>query len=180
MENNKKIVKDIELNLDQRNAFECVMKDKNSFKTFLLYGPTGSGKTEVYIAIAKQLNQADKQVLIMVPEINLTPQLEENLKNRFDRKHVCVYHSGISNSEKKKNYDNIKSGKIKTIIGTRSSLFLSFKSLGAIIVDEEHDDSYKQNDGCRYSARDIAFYICKQKKIPLVTRFRHTIDRNLL
>ena len=168
LENNNNIVKDIELNLDQRNAFECVMKDKNSFKTFLLYGPTGSGKTEVYIAIAKQLNQADKQVLIMVPEINLTPQLEENLKNRFDRKHVCVYHSGVSNSEKKKNYDNIKSGKIKTIIGTRSSLFLSFKSLGAIIVDEEHDDSYKQNDGCRYSARDIAFYICKQKKIPLV------------
>ena len=168
MENNKKTFKDIELNLDQRKAFECVLNDKNTFKTFLLYGPTGSGKTEVYIAIAKQLNQADKQVLIMVPEINLTPQLEENLKKRFESKHVCVYHSGISNAEKKKNYDHVKSGKIKTIIGTRSSLFLSFKSLGAIIVDEEHDDSYKQNDGCRYNARDIAFYICKQKKIPLL------------
>ena len=79
MENNKKTFKDIELNLDQRKAFECVLNDKNTFKPFLLYGPTGSGKTEVYIAIAKQLNQADKQVLIMV-EINLTPQLEENFK----------------------------------------------------------------------------------------------------
>ena len=131
LENNNKTVKDIELNLDQRKAFECVLNDKNTFKTFALR-TTGSGKTEVYIAIAKQLNQADKQVLIMVPEINLTPQLEENLKKRFESKHVCVYHSGISNAEKKKNYDHVKSGKIKTIIGTRSSLFLSLKVWGLL------------------------------------------------
>ena len=167
-EYNKKEISKIELNSDQHKAYECVIKNKNAFKTFLLYGPTGSGKTEVYIAIAKQLNKMDEQVLIMGPEINLTPQLEANLKSRFESKYVCVYHSGVSNIEKKKNYDNVKSGKIKTIIGTRSSLFLSFQRLGAIIVDEEHDDSYKQNDGCRYNARDIAFYICKQKKIPLL------------
>ena len=125
-ENKKKEVRKIELNSDQYKAYERFIKNINSFKTFLLYGPTGSGKTEVYIAIAKKLNEINKQVLIMVPEINLTPQLEANLKSRFETKHVCVYHSGVSNSDKKKNYDNVKSGKIKTIIGTRSSLFMSF------------------------------------------------------
>ena len=169
-EYNKKEISKIELNSDQHKAYECVIKNKNAFKTFLLYGPTGSGKTEVYITIAKQLNKMDKQVLIMVPEINLTPQLEANLKSRFESKYVCVYHSGVSNIEKKKNYDNVKSGKIKTIIEL-DSLFLSFKSLGAIIVDEEYDDFHEMM--VVDIMPEISHFIFVNKKIPLLLILPH-------
>ena len=140
------------------------------FAPFVLYGVTGSGKTEVYLqAVAKKLNESpDGQTLVMVPEINLTPQLETVVRARFPDTTVAMLHSRLTESERLKNWLSIASGKARIILGTRLAILAPAPKLGLIIVDEEHDPSYKQQEGLRYSARDLAVWRANQLKIPVV------------
>ena len=131
---------------------------------FLLYGATGSGKTEVYLQAANKVLQSDKkaQVLMMVPEINLTPQLEERVRERFcplfGDDAVVSMHSGMTNPQRLKSWLAAHDGRARIVLGTRMAIFASMPHLKLIVVDEEHDPSYKSQDGARYSARDLAVY----------------------
>ncbi len=146
----------ISLNKEQKNAKSKIIKSINqSNKPILLEGVTGSGKTEVYFEIVEKFLEDKKQVLIMVPEISLTPQLEARFKKRFGID-VLLWHSKISKKNRKKIWHQCFIGDQTIVIGARSSLFLPFSNLGLIVVDEEHDSSYKQEDNIRYQARDLA------------------------
>ena len=143
------------LTSDQSHIVEGVSRTLTSFATHLLDGVTGSGKTAVYIECIRRVIETGKQALVLVPEIGLTPQT----RSRFEAAlgfHVPVIHSGISVTERGKAWAMARSGAAPVILGTRSSVFCSFKSLGLIIVDEEHDSSLRQQDHPRYSARDVA------------------------
>lgn len=124
---------------------------------YLLRGVTGSGKTEVYLRLAENALVKGKQVLILVPEIGLTPQMIERVSKRFDTG-LAIYHSGLSPQEKYEQYQKVKNRKANIIVGTRSAIFLPFEDLGLIVIDEEHDQSYKQDSEPCYHARDIAIY----------------------
>jgi len=138
-----------------------------TFSCSLLHGVTGSGKTEVYFTAMDEVLARGQQVLLMVPEIGLTPQLVMRIEQRF-RHSVALMHSALNESERHLSWWHAKQGSAKIIIGTRSSIFSSFANLGLIIVDEEHDGSFKQQDGVRYHARDVAIYRAKQHSIPIV------------
>ena len=127
---------------------------------FLLFGATGSGKTEVYLRCVQQLleREPDAQALVMVPEINLTPQLEERFVARFGTQAVVSLHSGMTNPQRLKSWLAAHSGGARIVLGTRMAVFASMPKLKLIVVDEEHDPSYKQQEGARYSARDLAVY----------------------
>ena len=127
---------------------------------FLLFGATGSGKTEVYLQAVQRLFAADPQAqaLLMVPEINLTPQLEQRFVARFGRGHVVSLHSGMTQPQRLKSWLSAHSGSARVVLGTRMAVFASLPRLKLIVVDEEHDPSYKQQEGARYSARDLAVY----------------------
>ncbi|MEK9803138.1 MAG: DEAD/DEAH box helicase, partial [Curvibacter sp.] len=127
---------------------------------FLLYGATGSGKTEVYLRRVQQLleHQPDAQALVMVPEINLTPQLEQRFAARFGAEAVVSLHSGMTNPQRLRSWLAAHSGAARIVLGTRMAVFASMPGLRLIVVDEEHDPSYKQQEGARYSARDLAVY----------------------
>lgn len=154
------------LQADQSSALEEILHCQQ-FQTFLLDGVTGSGKTEVYLqAIAKQL-EAGKQALVLVPEIALTPQTIQRFQARFLCKMV-VFHSKVSDSEKWQSWHAVSSGSAGIIIGTRSAIFAPLKSPGIIIVDEEHDASFKQQSGFRYSARDLAIIRGRIENIPVI------------
>jgi primosomal protein N' (replication factor Y) len=140
---------------------------QQSFSSTLLHGVTGSGKTEVYFSAMESVLAADKQILLMVPEIGLTPQLIERVKHRFSQP-LVVMHSGLNDTERHLAWWHTKQGNAKIVIGTRSSVFSSFADLGLIIIDEEHDGSFKQQDGVRYQARDVATYRAKQKNIAII------------
>ncbi|REJ70411.1 MAG: primosomal protein N', partial [Proteobacteria bacterium] len=144
-----------ELTSDQNRVVESVTKTLTTFVTHLLDGVTGSGKTAVYIDCIKQVIERGQQALVLVPEIGLTPQTQSRFEAALGFE-VPVIHSGISDSERGKAWAMARSGTAPVILGTRSSIFCSFKSLGLIIVDEEHDGSLKQQDHPRYSARDVA------------------------
>lgn len=145
------------LNQEQRNAVDTICASKG-FAPFVLYGVTGSGKTEVYLHVMEETLRRDKdtQVLLLVPEINLTPQLESRVRERFPEESVVVMHSALGNAERAKNWLSVHEGRSRVLVGTRLSVFASFKKLGLIVVDEEHDASYKAGDGIRFSARDLA------------------------
>uniref|UniRef100_UPI002FE0FCD6 primosomal protein N' n=1 Tax=Noviherbaspirillum sp. TaxID=1926288 RepID=UPI002FE0FCD6 len=140
----------------------------------LLYGVTGSGKTEVYLQAAAQvLAQGEQrgdpaQVLILVPEINLTPQLEQNIRTRFPGVTVATLHSGLAEGERLSQWLSAHLGRARIVLGTRLAILASMPHLKLIIVDEEHDPSYKQQEGLRYSARDLAVWRARQLGIPLV------------
>ncbi len=153
-------------NLEQSIAISTI-NEAVGFNTFLLEGVTGSGKTEVYLQIIEPLLLAGKQVLILVPEIGLTPQTVSRFESRFGIS-VGVLHSNLNNKERALVWKQAKEGEIGIVIGTRSSIFTILKNPGMIIVDEEHDESFKQQDGLRYHARDVAAYRSKQLNIPLV------------
>ncbi len=142
---------------------------KNSLekKPVVLNGITGSGKTEVYFALAKEVLEKEKQVLILLPEISLTVQFLERFKNRFGRK-PSVWHSKITPAEKRKIWKNVYCENEKIVIGTRSALFLPYKNLDLIVVDEEHDGSYKQEDLFLYQARDMAVLRSKIEKTKII------------
>ena len=145
------------LNAHQRNAVSAINAklDKNSYSVFLVHGITASGKTEVYInAIEYALNQ-DKNAIMLIPEISLTPQFVDIMTRRFGSK-IGVWHSGITNIEKYKLFHKAKAGEIKIMLGARSAIFAPFKKLGVIIIDEEHEHTYKQEQKPSYDAREIA------------------------
>ena len=137
------------------------------YRCFLLYGITGSGKTEVYLNLIAQVIKQNKQALILVPEISLTPQTVKRFINRFNVK-VAVIHSKISVQDKAQDWLAAKDNSAKIIIGTRSGIFVSTYNLGLIIIDEEHDNSFKQQEGFKYHARDLALVRAKDNNIPII------------
>ncbi len=140
---------------------------QSHYQSWLLEGITGSGKTEVYMQTITPFLKAGKQILILVPEIGLTPQTVQRFERRFGVS-VGALHSGLNDEERFSVWYQAKYGHIAIVIGTRSAVFTDFKNLGIIIIDEEHDNSFKQQDGFRYHARDIAAVRAKQLNIPLV------------
>lgn len=155
------------LNSEQAEAVQKILAAKNTFKPFLLHGITGSGKTEIYLNIIQQLMEDQKQILLLVPEISLTPQMIARFGARFNT-HIATLHSHLTESERMQAWMDAKSGDCKIIIGTRSAIFTPFANLGAIIVDEEHDSSFKQQDKFRYHARDLAVMRAHILQIPII------------
>lgn len=157
------------LNAAQEQAITNVLASSQNFKPWLLYGITGSGKTEVYMQVLQQiLKQENAQVLVLVPEINLTPQLEARFRSRLSQYALVTLHSNLSESERLQNWLAASSGTAKIVIGTRLSVFTPMPHLRMMVIDEEHDSSYKQQDGMRYHARDVAMVRAKQLNIPIV------------
>ncbi len=141
------------LHSSQQQAIQEIEESNDSI--FLLHGVTGSGKTEVYLQLANHQLQHGKQVLILVPEIALTPQMIERVSARFSNA-LAIYHSGLNAQQKYEQWKLVRSGEARIVVGTRSSVFLPFQDLGLIVMDEEHDGSYKQDVQPCYHARDIA------------------------
>ncbi|MDO4378333.1 MAG: primosomal protein N' [Erysipelotrichia bacterium] len=136
----------------QKKAVNTVLNTNK--EVILLHGITGSGKTEVFLQLSKLIGQQDKQVLILVPEISLTPLMVKRFKERFNN--IAVYNSALSAQEKYEQYCLVKENKVKIVVGTRSAVFMPFNNLGLIVIDEEHDNSYKQDSMPRYNTRDVA------------------------
>ena len=151
----------------QQHAVAAICAGLHSYQSFLLDGVTGSGKTEVYMRAISDVLAMRKQALLLVPEIGLTPQLLARFTGRFPVG-MAVLHSGLSDSERLQSWRNAASGEARLIIGTRSAIFAPLPQPGIIVVDEEHDSSYKQQDGFRYSARDIAIMRARSLNIPVV------------
>ena len=156
------------LNADQQKASDEIQTAFGKFQPFLLYGITGSGKTEVYFdAMAKVLAQG-RQVLFLLPEINLTPQLLERVENRFADVPTAVLHSQMAAGRRTQDYLRAMLGQAKLVIGTRLAVFTPMPDVGLIVVDEEHDGSFKQDNELRYHARDLAVWRAKQSGCPVV------------
>ena len=155
-----------ELSQEQKKSLKLMNKLSNKFRVHVLQGTTGSGKTIVYFEALKSLINKGFQGLILLPEIGLTGQFEQKFFEFFGFK-PAVWHSGISKKKKEIIWSGVNEGKIKVIIGARSSLFLPFRNLGLIIVDEEHDQSYKQDEGIIYNARDMAIVRASFENIPI-------------
>ena len=156
------------LNTDQQKASDEIQTAFGSFQPFLLYGITGSGKTEVYFdAMAKVLAQG-RQVLFLLPEINLTPQLLKRVENRFADVPTAVLHSQMAAGKRTQDYLRAMLGQAKLVIGTRLAVFTPLPDVGLIVVDEEHDGSFKQDNELRYHARDLAVWRAKQSGCPVV------------
>ena len=156
------------LNADQQKASDEIQTAFGKFQPFLLYGITGSGKTEVYFdAMAKVLAQG-RQVLFLLPEINLTPQLLKRVENRFADVPTAVLHSQMAAGKRTRDYLRAMLGQAKLVIGTRLAVFTPLPDVGLIVVDEEHDGSFKQDNELRYHARDLAVWRAKQSGCPVV------------
>jgi primosomal protein N' (replication factor Y) len=155
------------LTSEQQQAVDAVTQSAG-FRCFLLHGITGSGKTEVYVHLMDYVLQRGGQVLLLVPEINLTPQLEGYFHSRFPDATLVSLHSGLSENERLNNWQQAQSGAAQIVLGTRLSVFAEMPALSLIIVDEEHDSSFKQQDGLRYSARDVAIIRASQSGVPIV------------
>ena len=149
----------LKLNDEQQNVLKEINKsiESNLSKTFLLHGVTGSGKTEVYIQAIKKAVDMGKQAIVILPEISLTPQTIKKFAERFEGK-IAVLHSKLSPASKYKYWQMIKKDEIKIVIGARSAIFSPASNLGIIVIDEEHETSYKAGDTPRYHARQVAFY----------------------
>ncbi len=155
------------LNQDQKKCLKEINSFGNKFNVTLLQGITGSGKTIVYFEKIRENIKKNKQTLVLLPEIFLTNQFNKRFEDYFGFK-PAIWHSKISKKEKREIWQNIINGNIKLVIGARSSLFLPFKTLGLIVVDEEHDTSYKQDEGIRYNARDMAISRGSIENIPVL------------
>ncbi len=158
--------REFDLNDDQRSAVGAI-NTAAGFCPSLLYGVTGSGKTEVYLEAIREVVSRGRQALVLVPEISLTPQLVNALQERFGRS-VAVLHSGLAPGERHYNWWRARQGHSPVVLGTRSAVFVPLLRPGLIVVDEEHDPSYKQQDGLRYHARDVAVYRAKLENVPIV------------
>lgn len=157
----------IELNSDQLKASRVLIKSTKNNEVVLLDGITGSGKTEVYLSAVNEILHQGDQVLILLPEITLTHDFVHNLKKRY-KYQIAEWNSSLTENQRRNIWFGVLNKEIKLIIGARSSLFLPFKKLGLIIVDEEHDQSYKQEDGIIYNARDMAILKSKQLNIACI------------
>lgn len=157
----------LSLNAEQQAVVDDFTQQKQPFFIALLEGITGSGKTEVYLRLIAHCLVQGKQALVLVPEIGLTPQTLSRFQQRFDCE-MAVFHSNLTDLQRLKYWQQARDGRAKIIIGTRSAIFTATQNLGLIVIDEEHDLSYKQQDGLRYSARDLACMRAKLENIPLV------------
>lgn len=151
----------------QQLAFDSIESALNTPKTFLLHGITGSGKTEIYLQTIDQVLKQGKEAIMLVPEISLTPQMTIRFKERFSDQ-VAVLHSGLSAGEKYDEWRKIQRGEVKVVVGARSAIFAPFQNLGLIILDEEHESSYKQDDSPRYHARDMAIWRSEYHNCPVI------------
>jgi primosomal protein N' (replication factor Y) len=157
------------LNSDQQHAVEEILAGGKDFRVWLLHGITGSGKTEVYMQLLQAMLQVDgTQALVLVPEINLTPQLEARFRARFPRHSTVMLHSQMNESERLRGWLRAQRGEARIVIGTRLSVLTPMANPVVVVVDEEHDSSYKQQDAMRYSARDVAIMRAKRANIPVV------------
>ena len=170
---NSKNIKDtqnLKLTDEQQKAFNKVVEtiDNNKYEQFLLYGVTGSGKTEVYLQLIDKVIKEDKSAIVLVPEISLTPQMLDRFISRFGKEKIAVLHSKLSIGERHDEWERIKEDKAKIVIGARSAIFAPVKNLGIIIIDEEHDSSYKSEATPKYNAKEVAKKIAKEANVPLL------------
>ncbi len=155
--------------LNKEQAVACTaINQSRGFNSFLLEGVTGSGKTEVYLQCLEEVLKRGEQALVLVPEIGLTPQTVNRFRRRFPDTPIMLWHSALTDNERLQTWRFCEKASCAIVIGTRSSIFLPFLRLGMIIVDEEHDSSFKQQDTLRYHARDLAAYRAYQHNIPLI------------
>jgi primosomal protein N' (replication factor Y) len=155
------------LNDEQQVAVDRVLESPNQFHAYLLQGVTGSGKTEVYLAMIESVLAQGKQVLVLVPEIGLTPQTAQRFE-AYLQQPVIALHSCLNDKERHCAWHLVRSGEVKVLLGTRSALFTPFQNLGLCVLDEEHDLSFKQQDGFRYSARDLLVRRAQLENVPVV------------
>ena len=160
----------LKLTDEQENAFIKIAKamDENINEQFLIYGITGSGKTEIYMQLIEKAVKENKSAILLVPEISLTPQMIDRFISRFGKEGIAVLHSRLSIGERHDEWMRIKENKAKIVIGARSAIFAPAQNLGLIIIDEEHDSSYKSESSPRYNAKEVATEIAKLNKCPLV------------
>ncbi len=156
------------LNDAQAAAVAAIAAAAGTFARFLLYGVTGSGKTDVYLAAAAQVLAAGRQVLMLVPEINLTPQLVARVHGELPGVRVATLHSGLTDRERRAEWLAAAAGDAQLVLGTRLAVFAPLPALGLVVVDEEQDASYKQHDGVRYHARDAALWRARRRGVPVV------------
>jgi primosomal protein N' (replication factor Y) len=166
-EHSLQLLPTLQLNINQQAAIDVITSSLHHFQTFLLHGVTGSGKTEVYLQVIEQVLAQQKQALILVPEIGLTPQTIARFRERFAVPIVAL-HSALTDRERLIAWSSAKTGEAAIIIGTRSAVFTPLAKPGVIIIDEEHDLSFKQQDGFRYNARDLAVMRGRLENIPVV------------
>ena len=160
---------------EQQAAVDSVIESLGQYRSFVLHGITGSGKTEVYLQIAQQCLKSGHQVLVLIPEIALTPQLLERFRARLGGGTTLI-HSGLSPQHRYISWWRAREGTATVIIGTRSAIFTPMKRPGLIIIDEEHDHSYKQQDGFRYHARDLAIKRANMENIPILLGLCHAFN----
>ena len=162
--------KNLEFTEEQQNAYNKIQESINEkeYKEFLLYGVTGSGKTEIYLQLIKKVIDENRTAIVLVPEISLTPQMLDRFISRFGKDEIAVLHSKLSIGERHDEWKKIKEGKIKIVIGARSAIFAPLENLGIIIIDEEHDSSYKSESTPKYNAKEIASLLAKVNKCPLL------------
>ena len=153
------------LNEDQKRSVDLIMNSKK--KKFLIHGVTGSGKTEIYMNLVSSMLKDNKQSIILIPEISLTPQMVERFKGRFGRD-IAVFHSRLSDGERYDEWMRVKQGNVKIAIGARSAIFLPFENLGLIVIDEEHEASYKSDSDPKFDAREIAYMKCELENCLLI------------
>lgn len=156
------------LNPDQRAALDAAIAEPFAFRPSLLQGVTGSGKTEVYLAAAARVIDAGRQALLLVPEINLTPQLEQRIASALPAIRVAALHSRLGAGERRARWLAAARGDIQLLVGTRLAVFAPLPRLGLIVVDEEHDASFKQQEGVRYHARDVAVLRAQLREVPVI------------
>jgi len=157
-----------ELRAEQRDAMQRIARSSGQFEAFLLHGVTGSGKTEVYLHLIAGVIERGGQALVLVPEISLTPQLEERFRHAFPEATLAVMHSGLEDIARTTAWLQAARGEAAIVLGTRLALLAPLPKLGLVVVDEEHDPSFKQQEGLRYSARDAAVYLARLAGCPVV------------
>src|SRR6185503_3072236 len=157
-----------ELNPDQIKGLKTILDalDSGEHRAILIHGVTGSGKTEVYIQAIEQVVRFGRQAILLVPEISLTPQTVARFRARFDR--VAVLHSHMSDVERHEHWRRIATGNVDVVVGARSAIFAPTPQLGLIVLDEEHESTFKQETAPRYHARDVALHSAADQKVPLV------------
>lgn len=155
----------VTLNEEQQAVVDSV--NLSNYDTYLLYGVTGSGKTEVYMELIDKTLKMEKTAIMLVPEISLTPQIVDRFITRFGD-NVAILHSGLSDTERYDEYRKIMDGKVKIVVGARSAIFAPLKNLGIIVIDEEHTPTYKQDNHPRYNAKDVAILRGKYNNCPVI------------
>lgn len=167
---NREKTEKLALTDEQEKAYQTIEQkmEENEYQSFLLYGVTGSGKTEIYLQLIQKALEQEKTAILLVPEISLTPQMLDRFIARFGKEEIAVLHSKLSIGERHDEWERIREGKAKIVIGARSAVFAPVETIGIIIIDEEHDSSYKSEANPKYDAKEVAKQIAKQSKCPLL------------